>query len=648
MRRITALLALLATVTALAGCTSGSSKKAVEHLPAVAPHCEPLSGGACLLPFPSNAFTASDPSSPTGRRLALDASVMPKNTAGTPVDPAEWNRADGFSPGSPILVMVPGFDAAAAHLPAPGTIATSEAPGSAIVLLDATTGTRQPFWVDADPSGLLTIRPAIALHEAHRYVVGLTRNLAPAATWPAFLAIRDGTRTDAPAVETRRAAIGAAIADLTKAGVAKADLALAWDFTVASAASLAGRLLHMRDDAFASLGSNGGAPSFHVDKVDPAPTPDLARRVTGTFTVPRYLTGDGGPGQRFLLGPDGLPTRNGNQQANFVCVIPKAAASKPAQAIVYGHGLLGSASEVDGFGPLAQAGDAVLCGTDWIGMSSADIPNLISVLGDLTRFPTVVDRLQQAVLDMQFLARLLKDPKGFATDPAFQLGGHPAIKPGEVFFNGNSQGGILGGAATAVSTEWTRAVLGVPGMNFSTLIPRSVDFSRFATFLGASYRSAVDQALALALMQLLWDRGEADGYAAHMTDDPYPGTPKHTVLLIEAFGDHQVANVTTQVEARTIGARIHQPALQSGRTGAGDPYWGLDPIPAGAYPGNALVVWDYGSPAPPDAATPPTDGNDPHGSGAAEPRVAALALAFFAGALTDVCHGQACTSTVGG
>ena len=42
---------------------------------------------------------------------------------------------------------------------------------------------------------------------------------------------------------------------------------------------------------------------------------------------------------------------------------------------------------------------------------------------------------------------------------------------------------------------------------------------------------------------MLWDRGEADGYAQHMTRDPYPNTPPHKVLLHVAFGDHQVANV---------------------------------------------------------------------------------------------------------
>jgi hypothetical protein len=640
-RRMATAVVALAVVASVAGCSSGSTKKAAEHLTPVPAHCEPLAAGGCLLPFPSDAFTVADPSTPTGRRLAFDPSVMLKNASGTAIDPTEWNRADGFGPGSAIIVATGPINATA-HLAGPGDIGASLAADAPIVLLDATTRTRHPYWVDVN-QGVITVRPARALVEQHRYVVGLRRFTATG--WPAFDAIRDRHPTDQPAVEARRPAVERAISDLGTAGVGRADVALAWDFTVASSATLAGRLLHIRDDAFGSL--NGGAPTFHVDRVEQSPAPDLTRRVTGTFTVPRYLTGDGGVGQRFSLGPAGLPVRNGDQQANFICLIPKAAASRPAAGVVYGHGLLGSAGEVNALATLAQRGDAVLCATDWIGMSSADLTNLVTVLGDLSRFPTVVDRLQQGILHTLFLARLLKDQRGFASDPAFQLGGRSALASGEVRFNGNSQGGILGGAATAVSTEWTRAVLGVPGMNFSTLIPRSVDFAPLITVFDAAYPAPADRAVVLSLMQMLWDRGEADGYAQHMTDRPYPGTPAHTVLMIEAFGDHQVANVATQVEARTIGARVHQPALAAGRA-AGDPFFGVDPIPVGDYPGSALVVWDYGTPAPPDGAVAPAQGNDPHAFGALEPRVAQQAIAFLDGRFVDVCNGQPCQSSVSG
>ena len=129
---------------------------------------------------------------------------------------------------------------------------------------------------------------------------------------------------------------------------------------------------------------------------------------------------------------------------------------------------------------------------------------------------------------------------------------HPVIDThSQVYYDGNSQGGIMGGAVAAVMIDGSRATLGVPGMNYSTLLQRSVDFDQYAAFLYASYRSSLDQQFVLSFIQGLWDRAENDGYAQHLTSDPYPGIPAKDLLLIEAFGDHQVANVSTEVLART-------------------------------------------------------------------------------------------------
>jgi hypothetical protein len=57
---------------------------------------------------------------------------------------------------------------------------------------------------------------------------------------------------------------------LARANVARGDLQLAFDFTVASSQSIAGRLLRMRDDAFKWLG--GRAPVFTITSVQENPT----------------------------------------------------------------------------------------------------------------------------------------------------------------------------------------------------------------------------------------------------------------------------------------------------------------------------------------------------------------------------------------
>jgi hypothetical protein len=146
---------------------------------------------------------------------------------------------------------------------------------------------------------------------------------------------------------------------------------------------------------------------------------------------------------------------------------------------------------------------------------------------------------------------------------------------------------------------------------------------------------------------MLWDRGENAGYAQHLTADPLPGREAKQVLLVGAFGDHQVTNVSTDVLARTIGARIHAPALADGRATAIEPFWGIDSIPTYPYQGSAYVMWDFGTPAPPSGPTPPFSpdyGTDPHGAGSSEPLVLIQALGFLLdGSLTDVCSGAPCT-----
>ena len=92
------------------------------------------------------------------------------------------------------------------------------------------------------------------------------------------------------------------------------------------------------------------------------------------------------------------------------------------------------------------------------------------------------------------------------------------------------------------------------------------------------------------------------------------------MLLHPAFGDHQVANVTAEVEARTIGARAHRPAPSpaarptssrcsaSRRSraypfdGSGIVYWDTGPLRDGGDEGHARAA---------HRNVPPREGNDP-------------------------------------
>ena len=568
--------------------------------------CDDLDPDHCLLPWPNDRFTVADPSTETGLRLAIPADGTPQNVDGVPVDVTDQNRADGFSPASTILTFVPEVDLEVSGVAPSTDIGASLDEDAPITLTDLTTNDRWPYWAELDapaPEGeqLLMIHPAVALTEAHRYEVAVDRLVQ---------------------------ADGSPVAD---------DALRTWSFTVASTDSLSGRLRSM----VAATGDD--VPAFAVTSVsgsDPVV-------VEGTYEIPNFLDNDGSTGGQFALDDDGLPQVNADHptaDAPFTCIL---GADPDAGTVIYGHGLLGSREEVLSLADITSIAGLNACATDWIGMATEDLGTVTTILADVSGFPAQADRLQQGQMAFSLLGRLVNAPDGFAADPAFQTAdGEPLLAEDGAVFVGNSQGGVLGGAVSAVTDEWERAVLGVPGVGYNLLLPRSSDWPEFQAVFDPAYPDPIDRVIVLELIQLLWDRGENSAYVQHLTADPYEGVPAKTVLLVEAFGDHQVANVSTAVLARTIGAAVTDPALEPGRSDDVEPYWGitvLDGFPATT---SVLSVWDYGTPAPPTVNLPPTEpeyGEDPHGAGSSEPGVLTQALTFLTtGEVIDVCNGAPC------
>src|SRR4051812_44556497 len=96
--------------------------------------------------------------------------------------------------------------------------------------------------------------------------------------------------------------------------------------------------------------------------------------------------------------------------------------------------------------------------------------------------------------------------------------------------------------------------------------------------MATTYLDPVDRGGGLGLIQMLWDRGETTGSAAHIAQDPLPNTPSKRILIHVAVGDHQVAPLTAEVEARTIGIPVHRPPYAEGRSPDVDPAWDLPAI----------------------------------------------------------------------
>lgn len=502
--------------------------------------CDPVDPAACLLPFPNDYFTVADSGTATGIRVDLQRDAMPRNVLGVRIDPREWNRNDGFSPGAMLLTQVPGLDLQRTGAAPVTDIGASLAPDAPIVLINTRTGQRHPYWAELDANAAdparraLIIRPARNLDESTRYAV-LLRNLRDAAgnpvpPNPVYAELARPTPPADGALQRRWQYAQRALDSLRGAGVDLGGSYLAWDFTVASQRNLTERMLHMRDEAFRQLGSR--PPLLTIDSVtdftaeqDPA----IARRVTGTVLVPSYLNVPlGPPGSRLHYDSDGLPGRLtlNTQLARFICNIPRTASgSAPARPLLYGHGLLGDASEIDSGALKAYMAESntMFCATPWIGMATEDIPNVVLALADISLFPSIPDRSQQGFLNFLFLGRAMAHPGGLSARSAFRAPDGRPLATTDLVYMGNSQGGILGGALTAIAQDFTRSVLGVPAANYSTLLNRSVDFDQFKVVFDPAYPDKLDQQLVFALIQMLWDRGEATGTP---TTSPAPRCPR--------------------------------------------------------------------------------------------------------------------------
>jgi hypothetical protein len=678
-------------IVAAASMLAGAATSSAAELP-TEPKCEFIASpgsSECMLPFPDDYYTKADPTSATGRRIDFRELATPTNAATQHIEVGPYNTGDGFSPGSVIALKVPGIETAAdvkaMHAVPINHLSRYKSANAPVVVIDATTGQRWPIWVEIDSTvkaekANLEIHPAVNFASGDRYIVAL-RNLKNAKKQhlqapEGFRVYRDNLPSSEEKVNERRPHFEELFSTLEGAGVARSSLYLAWDFTVASDENNTGRELSMRDAAFSTLGDNnlangvveGTSPTFTVTETENEPNPgEIARRVKGTVVVPCFLFPSCAPGGTMLLNGEGKPTQNGVWPANFDCIVPLSATTGPGESArpsLYGHGLFGDASEVAS-GPqrsLSQAHDIVQCATDEIGMSESDIPSVVQALQNLSAFPKITDRLQQGLLDELYLGRAMISPSGFTTNAAFHQDGTTAtpsvLNIAHLYYNGNSQGGIMGGALTAISPDFTRASLGVPAMNYSVLLPRSVDFDEFSAILYPSYPDEEARPLVFDMMQLLWDRGEPDGYAERMTSNPLPDTPAHQVLMDIAFGDHQVTDYQADVEARTIGASAHKPVLFKGRWPATNVLWDVPAIHHYPFTGSAAYYWDIGpvrpNPAepkstigtepPPYENLPNRTGEDPHSSPRAAPAEQQLVSDFFNGAIpkTDTCNRGPC------
>ncbi len=577
--------------------------------------CNPLGANACMTPWPSSAFEVDDPSSATGRRLAIPERALPINIDDLPTDPTGWNIADGFSPAAPMVMSFPG-GVSPVGLPPNDNYDRSMAADSPTVILDMTTGERVAHFAEVDEqadgnldSQALLLRPAARLIGGHRYAVGITRAVHSAdgddLPVPAgFAALRDGKHTDHELLEAMRPRFGDVLDALDGAGYPSEDLVVAWDFTVASDAFIHGDLIAARDRAVAALDSHPIAYTVTYDMpVDNGA--ETRRKIAGTFEAPLFLSNSGSNnnGTHIVRDSEGLPQLQGFYRVPFTAIIPACAytSATPVGMVIYGHGLLGDSDEASNGVQRTTAAELcmVFVGTDMRGMSTMDLPAVARALNEISKADEVMEVLEQGIVNHVALVRAMRTT--FATqlfvDPA--QGGKQLVDPTKVYYYGLSQGAIFGTTVMAYEPTVTRAVLGVGGANYSTLLERSLDWPRYRTILAGAYPDPLDVALAISLMQMRWDKTEGSGVADVVLAGTSTKTPPKQLLMQIALGDEQVPNLGSYWQARSMKIAVLGPT----------PFtpWGLTVKPSPLAAGSALVIMDGGAPPAPATNVPAPD-----------------------------------------
>ncbi|MBI5611018.1 MAG: hypothetical protein HY902_19255, partial [Deltaproteobacteria bacterium] len=531
----------------------------------------------CLTPWPSDWYRQSD------GYLRLPAAAAPKHAGGG----GKGEALDFFGmfpqDGAPILpqlaVHLPGgVDPADLLAPYDGQnlradYSPSQKPTSTTLLLDADSGEAIPHIaeVDARPAvaaeRLLMLRPLNVLKPGHRYVVALRKGLkdltGKAHTAPAvFAALRD--KTALAKAEPLRGHWEAQIFPvLSKFGVKRADLLLAWDVTTRSEAVATGDLLAVRSQALQALETM--ALDATVTQVYENPRPDLARRVEGVLTVPNFMASDN-PGTQVVRDANGKPLQKGTTKAVFSLLIPPSVWSGkfpgPVRVIQFGHGFFGTQAEAyEGFLPaLLDEYGIVAMAVDWVGMSKPDAGQLVT---DLILSPNqgarFIERTYQGLINQLSLTWAAKH--GLWQLPQARPGAASLADPEQVYFYGISMGHILGGTELAINPWLDRAVLSNGGASFGLMMSRAAPFG---PFLGILENAAGSQDGAARLALLLHgplERIDPVSYAGHVVSDTYPGSPATRKILMHCgMADTSVPNLATHLHARLLGLPLLQPS----------------------------------------------------------------------------------------
>jgi hypothetical protein len=512
---------------------------------AVAQIYDPLGEPAALTSFPDDFWTTGDPSTPTGLRLAIDASTpwVAALEARYAAVVAQLEGLDGFGTSAPIFLAFDG----------PVRPITAVTPGLELLDLGDDEAVAVPYEPRVlDDGRTLALWPIWPLRAGTPHAVVLRAPygaadggcIAQSPTLARLLAgeARPGEQPVASGLATLRARTGYAAGEIQAASV----------FTTQS--------LHAGADASVAVAVDIAARAFRPSGPLTCRDVGAQRACEGRFTANDYRGTDG-------VVRSSTPART--YELPFSVWMPRERPG-PFATYVVGHGLGGDrrlgelVSQLTGDAPVAVVAiDAVAHGQHPAG-APVNALNLLTEFFALDLATLRLDALRlrdnfrQSTFDkLQLLALILQNPD-------LDGDGRPDVDPERIGYFGVSLGGIMGPEYLALNAVTRNAVLGVPGARLSQIMRDSPAFEVLVrTYLPARLPAGFKERM-FGYVQTLVERGDPVNYARHVLTDRLPpgGTVVPDVLLVMAIDDEIVPNSATVALARSLQVPLVAPVVR--------------------------------------------------------------------------------------
>jgi hypothetical protein len=230
-------------------------------------------------------------------------------------------------------------------------------------------------------------------------------------------------------------------------------------------------------------------------------------------------------------------------------------------------------------------------------MSSDDLSFAFGALNDANAALAFGQRIVQGLVDFITLEQLARGKLAAELLPGI-------VDADRTYFYGISQGSILGTSMFALDPYLTRGVFHVGGANWSLLFERSTNWVAFQLALSGAYPGPLNGVIAEQVMQMGLDYIDPVHFAPHILEDRIEGSPEKQFLFQISIGDAQVTNLSSWLQARTMGLPLLGPALF-------EPY-GLTEE-TGPLPSALVMYTEDPSPLPPETNLLNGEGNSAHG-----------------------------------